>query len=340
MLNRYKDILPYDCTRVQLIDSNPEATDYINASYVHIPDSIKVYIACQNPLSITVHHFWQMIWEQNCSIIVMLNKIYERYDTFKYWPSDINQPIQYHSYQITMISENIFDTYSCREIELKKSENEDFSSAPSKIIYHFAYLKWPDFGVPESIDEFLYFLNKSNDKWSESSLNKPCVVHCSAGVGRTGTYLLVDACLDIVKTKNSIETLDPVYMLTDMRSYRKNLVQTVEQFRFAYVAISRGINLFYPEVISKSVTSSSGQPSQQYIIKNELEKKDASTTSSSSNSSFQKSYSFSTQETISTNNDIQMTITSKSLTLISPDKNKDNTEILNSSNNIDQTGDK
>ncbi|KAF1742259.1 hypothetical protein MXB_4769, partial [Myxobolus squamalis] len=207
--NRYHNILPYDHSRVKLSKSNDELTDYINANFIKLSFSSKSYIACQYPLTNTLNHFWQMIWEQNSRQILMLNKVGERRDPLmfsiliyiRYWPSQLLQKITYGMYEVTLYSEKYNDIFVSRKFELRKISSKIAHLAENKrTVHQIAYLTWPDFGVPESVDEFLCFVKEADHMWTDykNSQIGPCIVHCSAGIGRTGTYILADVCLSHV----------------------------------------------------------------------------------------------------------------------------------------------
>ncbi|KAM6374696.1 tyrosine-protein phosphatase non-receptor type 2 isoform 4-T5 [Alca torda] len=187
--NRYRDVSPYDHSRVKL--QNAE-NDYINASLVVIEEAQRYYILTQGPLPNTCCHFWLMVWQQQTKAVVMLNRIVEKE-----------------------------------------------SSGESRMIFHFHYTTWPDFGVPESPASFLNFLFKVRESGSLSPDHGPAVVHCSAGIGRSGTFSLVDTCLVLMEKKDPF-SVDIKKVLLDMRKYRMGLIQTPDQLRFSYMAVIEG----------------------------------------------------------------------------------------------------
>ncbi|XP_033368094.1 tyrosine-protein phosphatase non-receptor type 2 isoform X3 [Parus major] len=187
--NRYRDVSPYDHSRVKL--QNTE-NDYINASLVVIEEAQRYYILTQGPLPNTCCHFWLMVWQQQTKAVVMLNRIVEKE-----------------------------------------------SSGESRMISHFHYTTWPDFGVPESPASFLNFLFKVRESGSLSPEHGPAVVHCSAGIGRSGTFSLVDTCLVLMEKKDPF-SVDIKKVLLDMRKYRMGLIQTPDQLRFSYMAVIEG----------------------------------------------------------------------------------------------------
>ncbi|KAM4684986.1 tyrosine-protein phosphatase non-receptor type 2 isoform 3-T3 [Amazona ochrocephala] len=187
--NRYRDVSPYDHSRVKL--QNAE-NDYINASLVVIEEAQRYYILTQGPLPNTCCHFWLMVWQQQTKAVVMLNRIVEKE-----------------------------------------------SSGESRMIFHFHYTTWPDFGVPESPASFLNFLFKVRESGSLSPEHGPAVIHCSAGIGRSGTFSLVDTFLVLMEKKDS-PSVDIKKVLLDMRKYRMGLIQTPDQLRFSYMAVIEG----------------------------------------------------------------------------------------------------
>nr|XP_055095204.1 tyrosine-protein phosphatase non-receptor type 2 isoform X5 [Symphalangus syndactylus] len=185
--NRYRDVSPYDHSRVKL--QNAE-NDYINASLVDIEEAQRSYILTQGPLPNTCCHFWLMVWQQKTKAVVMLNRIVEKE-----------------------------------------------SSGETRTISHFHYTTWPDFGVPESPASFLNFLFKVRESGSLNPDHGPAVIHCSAGIGRSGTFSLVDTCLVLMEKGDDINIKQ---VLLNMRKYRMGLIQTPDQLRFSYMAIIEG----------------------------------------------------------------------------------------------------
>ncbi|XP_064235522.1 tyrosine-protein phosphatase non-receptor type 2 isoform X4 [Aotus nancymaae] len=185
--NRYRDVSPYDHSRVKL--QNAE-NDYINASLVDIEEAQRSYILTQGPLPNTCCHFWLMVWQQKTKAVVMLNRTVEKE-----------------------------------------------SSGETRTISHFHYTTWPDFGVPESPASFLNFLFKVRESGSLNPNHGPAVIHCSAGIGRSGTFSLVDTCLVLMEKGDDINIKQ---VLLNMRKYRMGLIQTPDQLRFSYMAIIEG----------------------------------------------------------------------------------------------------
>ncbi|XP_022904340.1 tyrosine-protein phosphatase non-receptor type 61F isoform X2 [Onthophagus taurus] len=236
-LNRYRDVSPYDHSRIVL---NRGSTDYINANLVVIPKANRRYILTQGPLCSTVSHFWLMMWEQSSKAVLMLNKLVEKKQEkcYQYWPEkmgsehkmvleDVGLAIEYVEYQD--YSHYLTRTFTVHDLE----------SGDSRQIIQFHYTTWPDFGVPGSPKVFLEFLKKVRAAGVLEQDVGPAVVHCSAGIGRSGTFCLVDSCLVLIG-KFGLNSVDVKDVLLEMRQYRMGLIQTAEQLRFSYQAIIEG----------------------------------------------------------------------------------------------------
>uniref|UniRef100_T1IJ27 protein-tyrosine-phosphatase n=1 Tax=Strigamia maritima TaxID=126957 RepID=T1IJ27_STRMM len=239
-LNRYRDVSPYDHSRVKLYGGN---CDYINASLVQVPQARRTYILAQGPLPHTASHFWQMTWEQNSKAILMLNKVIEKNQVkcHQYWPlgranggedemifKDIRLKVQLRGNE-----ENSF--YTLRRLKLTHLETQEV-----RTVLHFHYTTWPDFGVPESPWEFLIFLLIVRNAGVLDENVGPAIVHCSAGIGRSGTFCLVDSCLVLIEQNRNANSINIKEILMDMRKYRMGLIQTPDQLRFSYLAIIEG----------------------------------------------------------------------------------------------------
>ncbi|RWS16394.1 tyrosine-protein phosphatase non-receptor type 4-like protein [Dinothrombium tinctorium] len=228
--NRYKDISPYDSTRVVL---NIEAGDYINASYVNmeIPTSgiVNRYIATQGPLSNTTDDFWEMVWEQKSSLIIMVTPLMERgrVKCHKYWP-DVDDYEELDNYlKVSCVKET--DTSSMVERELKLTHEK---LREERDITHLQYLAWPDHGVPEDAKDFLGLIQKVRN--IRCGMVEPIIVHCSAGIGRTGVLILMETAMCLIEAN---EPIYPIEIVKAMRDQRAMLIQTSSQFRFVVEAI-------------------------------------------------------------------------------------------------------
>ncbi|CAH2292591.1 tyrosine- phosphatase non-receptor type 3 [Pelobates cultripes] len=227
--NRYKDVLPYDATRVVLDGSD----DYINASYVNmeIPSSdiINKYIATQGPLPHTCSQFWQMVWDNRLTMIIMLTTLTERGKTKcqQYWP-DPPEVSEYGNFQIQCHSEDCTIACVFREILITNIETgEEFP------VSHLQYVAWPDHGVPDDSSDFLEFVSSVRQKRMK---NQPILVHCSAGIGRTGVLITMETAMCLIEQNQPVYPLD---IVRQMRDQRAMMIQTSSQYKFVCEAILR-----------------------------------------------------------------------------------------------------
>ncbi|XP_076844610.1 tyrosine-protein phosphatase non-receptor type 2a isoform X2 [Brachyhypopomus gauderio] len=202
-------------------------------------DARRSYILTQGPLRNTCGHFWLMIWEQRSKAVIMLNRVIEKESEkcAQYWPSSDERQMDFSDtgFVVTLLSEDIKSYYTIRVLKLQNTK-----AGESRDIYHFHYTSWPDFGVPESPASFLNFLFKVRESNSLEPENGPAVVHCSAGIGRSGTFSLVDTCLVLMEKRQDSSSVDIQKVLLGMREYRMGLIQTPDQLRFSYMAIMEG----------------------------------------------------------------------------------------------------
>uniref|UniRef100_A0A1A8CR19 Tyrosine-protein phosphatase non-receptor type n=1 Tax=Nothobranchius kadleci TaxID=1051664 RepID=A0A1A8CR19_NOTKA len=234
--NRYRDVNPFDHSRVKL--ENTE-NDYINASLVVMEEAQRTYILTQGPLKNTCGHFWLMIWEQKTKAVVMLNRVIEKGSEkcAQYWPTAEEREMAFRDtgFLVALLSEDTKSYYTTRILEL-----HNLNTGEKRQIYHFHYTTWPDFGVPESPASFLNFLFKVRESGALGVDHGPTVVHCSAGIGRSGTFSLVDTCLVLIDKRKDPSSVDIKSILLKMRKYRMGLIQTSDQLRFSYMAVFEG----------------------------------------------------------------------------------------------------
>ncbi|XP_017323194.1 tyrosine-protein phosphatase non-receptor type 1 isoform X1 [Ictalurus punctatus] len=234
--NRYRDVSPFDHSRIHLqLGSN----DYINASLISMEEARRSYILTQGPLPTTCGHFWEMVWEQRTRGVVMLNRVIEKGSVkcAQYWPQREEREAIFEdtNFKLTLVSEDVKSYYTVRQLEL-----ENLSTQETREILHFHYTTWPDFGVPESPASFLNFLFKVRESGCLNSDQGPVVVHCSAGIGRSGTFCLVDTCLLLMSLRKDPSSVQIKDVLLEMRGYRMGLIQTADQLRFSYLAVIEG----------------------------------------------------------------------------------------------------
>ncbi|XP_033869921.2 tyrosine-protein phosphatase non-receptor type 4-like isoform X2 [Acipenser ruthenus] len=226
--NRYRDISPYDATRVIL----QGVDDYINANYINMEISsssiINRYIACQGPLPNTCSDFWQMTWEQSSSMVVMLTTQVERgrVKCHQYWPNPGGSS-QYGNYQITCLSEEGNSAFLFREMTFTHSE-----TAESRELTQIQYMAWPDHGVPDDSRDFLHFVSLVRNK--RAGKDQPLIVHCSAGIGRTGVLITMETAMCLIECNQPVYPLD---IVRTMRDQRAMMIQTPSQYRFVCEAI-------------------------------------------------------------------------------------------------------
>ncbi|KAG7324352.1 hypothetical protein KOW79_012368 [Hemibagrus wyckioides] len=221
--NRYNNVLPYDSSRVKLSIHGSPFDDYINANYISGYNSKKEYIAAQGPLPATVNEFWRMIWEKNCHTIVMLTKCYEqgRVKCEKYWPPEAKL---YSNILVTTTSDIELEDWTIREFTIK-----NVKTAETRNVRQFHFTAWPDHGVPETTEVLINFRHLVREHMDSFSRNAPAVVHCSAGVGRTGTFIALDHLIFQIERDSMVDIYGIIY---DMRMHRPLMVQTEDQYVF------------------------------------------------------------------------------------------------------------
>ncbi|CAG8736595.1 1385_t:CDS:1 [Racocetra fulgida] len=248
--NRYTDIVPFNYNRVKLIKQRPNKTDYINASYVEAPGKVRRYIATQGPLDNTIDDFWLMVWEQYSTVIVMLTREQEkgRNKCSKYWPDEGNLPMVFPDIglKIGLESEELDPNATCVVRTFRVEKFEDAHVIEVRQITQLHFIGWPDQGVPDSPDNVLNLVVKTNEIQrryiDDANLQQtkigPVVVHCSAGCGRTGTFCTVDSTLALLPEFQPDDKSDLIYNLVGhFREQRRTMVQTLGQFQYCYLAV-------------------------------------------------------------------------------------------------------
>ncbi|XP_038246800.1 receptor-type tyrosine-protein phosphatase mu isoform X2 [Dermochelys coriacea] len=227
MKNRYGNIIAYDHSRVRLQPIEGETnSDYINGNYIdgyHRPNH---YIATQGPMQETIYDFWRMVWHENTASIVMVTNLVEvgRVKCCKYWPDDTEI---YKDIKVTLIETELLAEYVIRTFAVEKRGAHEIRE-----IRQFHFTGWPDHGVPYHATGLLGFVRQVKSK-SPSNAG-PLVVHCSAGAGRTGCFIVIDIMLDMAEREGVVDIYNCV---RELRSRRVNMVQTEEQYVFIHDAI-------------------------------------------------------------------------------------------------------
>ncbi|XP_044197108.1 receptor-type tyrosine-protein phosphatase delta-like isoform X23 [Thunnus albacares] len=242
--NRYANVIAYDHSRVLLsaIDGIP-GSDYINANYIDGYRKQNAYIATQGSLPETFGEFWRMIWEQRSAIVVMMTKLEERsrVKCDQYWPTRGTET--YGLIQVTLLDTVELATYCVRTFALFKN-----GSSEKREVRQFQFTAWPDHGVPEHPTPFLAFLRRV--KACNPPDAGPMVVHCSAGVGRTGCFIVIDAMLERIKHEKTVDIYGHV---TLMRAQRNYMVQTEDQYVFIHDALQEAVNCGTTEVPARNL---------------------------------------------------------------------------------------
>uniref|UniRef100_A0A8C9ZSH1 protein-tyrosine-phosphatase n=1 Tax=Sander lucioperca TaxID=283035 RepID=A0A8C9ZSH1_SANLU len=234
--NRVLQIIPYDFNRVILsMRRGQEFTDFINASFIDGYRQKDYFIATQGPLMHTVEDFWRMVWEWKCHSIVMLTELQEREQDkcCQYWPAE--DSVTYGDYTVELKGDTLCDTFSLRDLVLTFVPEKQ-----TRVIRHFHFHGWPEVGIPTEGKGMIDII-ASVQRQQQQSGNHPIVVHCSAGAGRTGTFIALSNILERVKAEGLLDVFQTVKSL---RMQRPHMVQTVEQYDFCYRVVQDFVDIF------------------------------------------------------------------------------------------------
>uniref|UniRef100_A0A3B5AV71 Protein tyrosine phosphatase non-receptor type 14 n=1 Tax=Stegastes partitus TaxID=144197 RepID=A0A3B5AV71_9TELE len=238
--NRFRDVVPYEENRVELVPNKENNTGYINASHIKVMIRGEEwhYIATQGPLANTCADFWQMVWEQGVNVIAMVTAEEEggRSKSHRYWPKlgSKHNSATHGKFKVTTKFRTDSGCYATTGLKVKH-----LLSGQERTVWHLQYTDWPEQGCPEYVLGFLSYLEEiqsvrrhTNSMLDTSkSLNPPVVVHCSAGVGRTGVVILTELMISCLEHNEPVEV--PT-MLSELRQQRMLMVQTISQYKFVY----------------------------------------------------------------------------------------------------------
>ncbi|XP_041352213.1 tyrosine-protein phosphatase 10D-like [Gigantopelta aegis] len=281
--NRFTNVIPYDHSRVCLkqIDDD-ETSDYINASYIDGYNKENEYIAAQGPLPSTVDDFWRMIWEQDVAIIVMVTPLKEggKIKCEQYWPEDVFDPRQYGEVIVENTSSSTVNIYNLSVFRIKHTQNAD----EVHTVYHFHFLNWRDMTADLEAHNLLKFV-KTVRSYVRGDMKGPILVHCSAGVGRTGTFITIDYLCQFIKEHELEDEVDIFGFVLKMRDRRVIMVQAESQYSFIHDAAmelidekqnvvelsdSQDLNVNSPDKLYVNVTDQSSSPQTTYSNVDEL----------------------------------------------------------------------
>ncbi|XP_046582364.1 uncharacterized protein LOC124289762 [Haliotis rubra] len=232
--NRYRDVLPYDATRVSLEIDDKSESDYINASFIDGYKEHIQYVAAQGPSVEVVADFWRMIWQLNTTKIVMLTNLVEarKVKCEMYWPFCSSDFSTYGKVYVQCVEEKVYKNYTLRKLAVWKEHSDH------RLIRQFHFTSWPDHGVPGETTAILDFHRVVKDTKTDSS--GPLLIHCSAGIGRTGTFIALDYLLDQAREEGRVCIYTCVQ---NLRQQRMKMVQTQEQYAFIYKALMSALEI-------------------------------------------------------------------------------------------------
>ena len=247
--NRYRDVLADESTRVRLVglENNDEMNDYINANHVNgvsLPGQPKVhFIACQAPLVSTIQDFWWMIWQEKSCVISMLTRLREKAvaKATAYWPRDVGNESTYGVFRIELSAQKMVAGICISTLHVRKLVGVD---SGLRIVYHLHYSDWPDFGVPKSsksIRALMSYANLYSDLGATQGLAGPILAQCSAGIGRTGTFIAICVGITLIESQTMP---DVAGIVAEMRNCRSGMVQTDAQYLFIYEALNDHVYQF------------------------------------------------------------------------------------------------
>nr|XP_034322492.1 receptor-type tyrosine-protein phosphatase kappa-like [Crassostrea gigas] len=263
--NRFKTTFPYDHSRVQL---KKKQSDYVNANYIDGLKEDNVYIATQGPKQNTVADFWCMVWQEHIEQIIMLTNVMEGNTAkcFQYWPA-LETSMDCDNFTLITTDERHYAYYVIRKLKMiHKKDNK------CRTVNQYHYTSWPDHGIPEPLCLLLF--NNHVTRTKNATKKIPVLVHCSAGIGRTGTYIAIDALYEECKQKKRINIAEYV---EKMREKRMNMVQTYEQYKAIFLTFHEAIKApvaVYDttEFLSKLKTTHKDKPTNVSLLRKDFKR--------------------------------------------------------------------
>eukprot|EP00118_Oscarella_pearsei_P002924 m.12210 g.12210 ORF g.12210 m.12210 type:complete len:2074 (+) comp23876_c0_seq1:117-6338(+) len=240
--NRFPNLVPFDHTRVKLA-VDPGQPDYINASHVKLVVGRRVqrYICTQSPLKKTIDDFWRMIWEQKCPVIAMITGLVEsgKEKCVRYWPNKPGSKMRLHhqTFEVTLESQHKFGDYISRVLKIRNVPDDK-----SRHVVHLQFTAWPEHGIPQDLMAMVKFVSAARKAVGGST--DSVTVHCGAGFGRTGVFLVTDCILGSIEEDCTVNVLD---FVRSMRESRPNMVQTKDQYLFCYKAYQSALQSLKPK---------------------------------------------------------------------------------------------
>ncbi|XP_033117824.1 receptor-type tyrosine-protein phosphatase T-like isoform X2 [Anneissia japonica] len=229
--NRYKNVVPYDHSRIVLqssLNGSKPGSDYINACYIQGYNNPQRFIAAQGPNQTTVEDFWKLVWQENVHMIIMLTNLVEigKRKCVQYWPDSFSA--LYGEIAVTFTNAVELSSYDIKTFKVYKA------NSPKRTLHLLHYKTWPDKNVPQNTQDVSKFIREMNTLQTYHHLEGPILVHCSAGAGRTGAFIAICAMLDMANEEHCVDIYN---FVKEMRSRRPNMVQTSEQYIFIYETV-------------------------------------------------------------------------------------------------------
>ena len=258
--DRYADIFTYDHTRVRLRadDSTDKCSDYINADWIEpiLPGNTRRYIATQAPPPAALEDFWKMIWDEQVCIVFMLSRCYERsvIKAHRYWPEEDVPVSTIGAYLIHLEDCITKGDVVLRRLRISKSKCRNGSGGgdekplpedETRLVTHVQFTGWPDHGVPDEYQDIVSLFEIVEEEMKASDASRPVLVHCSAGIGRTGTYIAIESIVNYIRNefKEGTTSLDKMKdlhisvfeVVRRLRAQRPGMVQTKSQYAFIHL---------------------------------------------------------------------------------------------------------